>query len=133
MSFKALFWKSDFCPVKYSSIEWWFLWNSPLVQSFYIFYCDIFEKGLSFCISVMLIDLVKKFIFPCFIEFLLYFHHFFLVCYYILFNHRLLKHCLEKTLCFRQNIIFILTQNNKNIRNFYILLWHCHFFVCSVV
>ena len=67
----------------------------------------------------MLIDLVKNF-FPCFIEFLLlYFYHFFVACYYFLFNQRLLEHCLEKTLCFRQNTIFLI-QDDKNITNFLI-------------
>ena len=46
------------------------------------------------------IDLVQKFIFPRFIELLLYFYHFYVVCYDFLFNERLSEHCLEKALCF---------------------------------
>ena len=46
----------------------------------------------------------------CFIEFLLYFNHFFIVCYYFLFNQRLLENCLEKSLCFRENTIFFFLQ-----------------------
>ena len=42
-------------------------------------------------ITYSLIDLVKKIIFPCFIEFMLYFYHLFVVCYYFLFNQRILN------------------------------------------
>ena len=49
-----------------------------------------------------------------FLSFLHFYHYF-------LFNQRLLEPCLEKTLCFRQNIIF-LTQNDKKIK-----LSHSHY------
>ena len=65
-----------------------------------------FPEGLSFHFSYfMLIDLVKKIIFPGFIEFLLCFYYFFVVCYYFLFNQRLLKHFLDN-ICFKQYIFF---------------------------
>ena len=54
------------------------------------------------------IDLVQKFIFPRFIELLLYFYHFYVVCYDFVFNERLSKHCLEKALSFRQTFPFAL-------------------------
>ena len=62
-----------------------------------------------------------------------YFYHFFVICYYFLFNQRLLEHCLEKTLLFQIEYCFFLTQNNKNITNFPICVTKLPYFVCYKV
>ena len=68
-------------------------------------------------ITYSLIDLVKKIIFPCFIEFMLYFYHLFVVCYYFLFNQRILNIVWRNPFA-SDRFFFFLTENDKNITNF---------------
>ena len=62
-----------------------------------IIFTKFFTGTFFYNFIVMLINLVQKSTFPCFIEFMLYFYHFFIVCYYHLFNQRLLEHYLRKS------------------------------------
>ena len=97
-----------------------------------IIFTKFFAGTFFYNFIVMLINLVQKSTFPCFIEFMLYFYHFFIVCYYHLFNQRLLEHCFEKILYFSQNI-YSFTQNDKNITNNPVVLQKYLIFVCYKV
>ena len=71
-----------------------------------IIFTKFFTGTFFYNFIVMLINLVQKSTFPCFIEFMLYFYHFFIVCYYHLFNQRPLEHCFEKILL-QKYLIFV--------------------------